>query len=1249
MLRRGLLALVPLFALGSTACDPIEVIPDPVVDEDQPPVWDISNPGRQSIVEGKQFKITLTATDSDGDAVQYILKQKAGDSMTINAETGEIVWVPGFSTVTECKGTETFSVTVIARTKPADEFVDIEMQFNLVVLGDLDEDGESDVDDTGAVVDTDFDGDELSNVDEDAAGTDECVADTDGDGVDDGGDTCKLDKNPPADCDSNPATPDEQCDKDNDGLGDGCDPFPECDLNDPDVDGVDNCLDNCPGIANPKKDCDGVPATPIEQCDNDDDGVGDECDPCPKDKINDPDLDGLCAFDEDGNVTDNCNGDLNGDGEITSDEIFTDQSANPSPHFNTDQADDDNDDIGDVCDVCPHDATNDEDEDGVCQDVDNCPDMKNEPSDCDDDASTADEQCDLDGDNIGDVCDSNIDGDCKENSADNCPEVANCEDDNTQIDTDEDGDGDACDDDDDDDDVLDVDDNCPLVANAKQTDVDGDNIGFQCDSSVVIPSDLHVNGLAAARVSGAARGGTTALAFESKETLCNSAQDCPTPGVLIVDDTDTLYMKRYDSADADSNWLNIGFGGAGELGDPFVSQAGVAYFPTLAGGNYGLRRIEGENAAGVFQTTVVSSDVTFHDLPDGTTAAQFSPSTGNPGLYHLEDLTSGDPKLLKSAGGYPAGVPPLGPFEIPCGKNGCQTSTVAADAVKMGIFYGKDNTVYAPFVSASTGEIEIMTYTMSSGAFEAVNDVPSGSSTTLLKSTDLQFIAEDPNTGTPWYCMRKGSGGAQLIHLAGGNTDRACSTSFFAPCSQIKFTLSPGGVWFMEGPAPTASQTRLSFFDTNGTSNATQDVYGPGAAPTSPATTDTLQLYFAGNSVFIERGRFDGQQVQPEWYSSIEYWAPGQVGAKQIVSSNAFLYNQVVSTNDQGWIGIVGRDAPSYATVQNIIARRYKAGVTTSNAQQATLRTDSTNGSQTSKPVRAWVGPLGEVWAFYKPATNGSFILSVFPEAGMGTPPAASGTGLATSSLDNGANVTFHPAATVVSVLTNKFNGSLRYAVSSTTGTTLHDFAPAVAFTSSVQVVTHDDFLADLVPITGGGNHWVTYATGDANYSIAKVETGGIPTLNVVETGLLSAPHHVQIGPGSGNGKPWFFYDKDSGFNVAWINGVGNFDGVVMGAETIDPIYQILNGRPLLWGISFKKGSTTPTNVCRLPGTDSCWTAVDGTTVHFGWSASVDVLNKGFYVNDAGVAHLVWVDDQSPPNVTLWRSTDAPVTLDSLP
>jgi hypothetical protein len=75
---------------------------------------------------------------------------------------------------------------------------------------------------------------------------------------------------------------------------------------------------------------------------------------------------------------------------------------------------------------------------------------------------------------------TDTDGDGVVDTRDNCPDVANA----NQLDTDRDGEGDACDGDDDGDGVPDEDDNCPLVVNADQADVDHDRIGDACDTSI---------------------------------------------------------------------------------------------------------------------------------------------------------------------------------------------------------------------------------------------------------------------------------------------------------------------------------------------------------------------------------------------------------------------------------------------------------------------------------------------------------------------------------------------------------------------------------------------------------------------------------------------------------------------------------------------------------------------------------------------------------------------------------------------
>ncbi len=129
----------------------------------------------------------------------------------------------------------------------------------------------------------------------------------------------------------------------------------------------------------------------------------------------------------------------------------------------------------------------DADGDGTPDGADNCPEIANE------------EQIDTDEDGIGDGCDDDRDGDAIENSDDNCPDIDNGD----QRDLDGDGRGDACDDDvdgdgwpaelesrlgsnprwpdSDFDGFNDPDDNCPVVANPSQRDTDGDESGDACD------------------------------------------------------------------------------------------------------------------------------------------------------------------------------------------------------------------------------------------------------------------------------------------------------------------------------------------------------------------------------------------------------------------------------------------------------------------------------------------------------------------------------------------------------------------------------------------------------------------------------------------------------------------------------------------------------------------------------------------------------------------------------------------------
>ena len=477
-----------------------------------------------------------------------------------------------------------------------------------------------------------------ADLDEDGAG-DACDDDDDGDGaldrreidcLSDPRDAVSIpdDRDGDGTCDRRDNCPDaanaNQLDVDEDGLGNACDDDDDGDgfedtieiacgshpgdveqvPSDGDGDGTCDVLDNCPDVINgDQADFDGDAGSGGggDACDDDDDGdefedaVEIACESEPRDADSTPvdgDADGIC------DALDNC----------------------PAV-FNADQSDIDDDQTGDLCDVdddgdgaddevendcgsLPDDADSrplDSDADGICDVLDNCPDSPNP------------DQANTDGQDLGDACDEDDDGDgfeddveiaCDTDPADpesrptdgdgdgicdridNCVEVSNAD----QTNTDGDPFGDICDDDDDNDGAdddrevecetepldaasapVDTDadgkcdprDNCVEVANPDQGDLDGDTIGDACDEDDDDDGFTDTDEIAC---SGDPRDADVLPPDEDADGACDAVDNC-------------LGLSNPDQANGDAEGFYCGDAAACEMetGCRYVDVDGKAY------------------------------------------------------------------------------------------------------------------------------------------------------------------------------------------------------------------------------------------------------------------------------------------------------------------------------------------------------------------------------------------------------------------------------------------------------------------------------------------------------------------------------------------------------------------------------------------------------------------------------------------------------------------------------------------------
>lgn len=1171
------LAILTLWAalLGGLGCDTItaptfDVEPSPG-DNRAPTLGGVDE---VAVVEAVEVSFSLEAADPDEGQTVTVSLRDGPEGATFDPATLTFTWTPPLSAVTWEEGSVEFAVNFVA----VDSFepaMETSHRVTLMVASNVDGDAFADTEDP------DIDGDGLSNDQEDALGTARHLADTDGDGTNDGEDNCPVLENI------------DQLDTDGDLAGEVCDVCPDDPANDDDKDGVCGDIDNCAGLKNDDQlDTDGDGAGDAcdvciddadddidkdgwcadedncdivkndDQADTDEDGLGDLCDVCDQDPNNDEDSDEICGdvdncptvsnfdqldddIDKVGNACDNCPDEFGADPD--EDTIC---GLDNCPHVkNQDQADEDNDGVGDACDPCLGDMGNDPDEDGICAADDNCPLITNldqsdgdndlvgdacdpcpndEQNDIDDDGFCADvdncpglsnDQSDIDGDQLGDDCDPDIDGDGKGNGEDNCPEAANLD----QTDLDGDGQGDACDGDIDGDLVENAVDNCPSVVNADQLSMDGDALGLACDPFVQLPPSVAPTAAS-----------TIALGHASGNTVA--------VGLVEPGDAASVFVIGAGGASSytKKDWVTIGASGAFEV--PFVGPDGVVYFRGRnQGGIVQFDRVTGSTLAPVWSSALTGIPI-LETSPDGTTVGLAAPATA--GIYSLSG--SSPPALVEPGNNW-----------IDIGGTGPVRDSQGA--------------LYVP-VTALGGNVSLVRFTAS------------GADASLTGLIEIAFVASDPVDGGVWYCLHGGQttfakylNGAQIVGTTVSGT---------GGCNGLSFA---------------RSDADSSWWITGGTGNAVRH-WTPGVGPvvTLLNNIQDAKVHPAGGDVYVTSS-CAGVGCTRIYHST---------GAALTEIGEMAVHFPRVDVDDTGRFIIAGRD-------NAVGAAQIVAGIGISGVWFETVVV-----AESTSPVVQSLGWTSNGIAWMRnqvkvAANNQRWVSSVTIDSGnvrVTEQHAIINTALNVSDFSD------VPGLSKYSVVSWDGESAGLYLAAKNTNGDVELSLLAAAVEAHVTAV-------ELPNGVYGDRAWLAYPKSDG-WAVATLTGPELaPQLNELLTGLDGAP----IDTTSQSGDSWLGFAKVAKEGFARLTPEGALQIWKDDKADVSPIYERGGDGPLV-GISYKDSLSAPPRFCALPPASACWSLPPGNLQ----------LRWGPYVTGSGAAFAV-VRDGGTGGHYIWRNIEEPV------